>query len=345
MANPNVVYLPGLFGSTLGTLRFFYPGDFTVWVSPLSVISGIIIQLQLAADGISPGPATEGIPCFPTGVVDAYYEPLALFMSQTGYTVWRAAFDWRMDVNRVAEQVYADAIRRFANDPFVLVAHSFGGLVARQVAGLFNGRGRGGQVLGTITLGTPHFGSLVPVQTWFGIAAFYGRLAQGAGLFFPGGTPPRLTLLDLICATWPSLYTCMSFRRSGPLFSNNPAAAAAIYDAANYSGGNPFLQSATLEAAITAQASLGDGAVGAGLCCIVGSGVRTPDDLDMTQPLNSPIVYSYSDNGDGVVPVESASLPGSQVVTVQGVAHENMPQDLRCMRAVQFFLQQITGIG
>lgn len=345
MAAANVVYLPGLFGSTLGTARFFYPGDFTVWVSPLSVISGIVIQLQLAADGVSPGPATEGIPCFPTGLVDGYYEPLALYMEMQGYTVWRAAFDWRKDVNRIAEQVAADLVRKFVNDPFVFVAHSFGGLVARQVAGILQGQGRGRQVQGIITLGTPHFGSLVPVQTWFGIAAFYQRLAQGAGLFFPGGTPPRLTILDLICATWPALYTCMSFRNSGPLFSSNPAAAAAIYDADNYAGGNPFLQSASLEAAITAQASLGDGGVGSRTCCIVGSGVRTPDNLDMTRPLNSPIVYEFSDFGDGVVPADSASLPGSQVVTVQGVAHENMPQDGRCMAAVRYFLQQLTGIG
>jgi pimeloyl-ACP methyl ester carboxylesterase len=345
MASPVVVYLPGLFGSTLVVGPPAFPFDLIIWVSPLSVFSGIVLQLQLAADGESPGPRTDGYPVVPTGHIDEYYGPLSRYLESKRYMVSKTAYDWRHTIARSASAVYQDLLLNLRGVPIVFVAHSMGGLVARAVAALMRAGGQGDQVLGIITLGCPHYGSLLPVQTWFGIGKFYGRLAQVIGLLFPSPLPYRNGMLDVIAATWPSLYELSSYKNSGPLFSSNPLAASQIYDIDNYTGGNPFLQAASMAAAIAAQDVLTASLDPTILRCIVGSGVRTPYDLLAGLPLNAPNVYLYNDDGDGVVPANSAAVPGSQVITVKGTPHELLPQDPQCWAAVRFFLQQILGPG
>jgi pimeloyl-ACP methyl ester carboxylesterase len=239
--------------------------------------------------------------------------------------------------------VYQDISLNLRNQPIVFVAHSMGGLVARAVYQLLRAAGQADQVLRIITLGTPHYGSLVPVQAWFGVAQFYRRLAQVIGWLFPGGPGVRNGMLDVICASWPAMYELMSFRNSGPLFRTNPAAASLIYDSDNYGAGNPFISAGSMRSAITVQDGL-NGAIDPGiLSCIVGTGVDTAYDLLAGLPLNSPNVYLYTENGDGIVPADSATVSGAQVLTVRGVPHELLPQAPQCWAAVRYCLNQALG--
>lgn len=345
MGAPAIVYLPGLFGSTLGwgTSLFFAPT--TIWVSPFSAFSSILLQLQLAVDGRAPGPLTSGIAVTPTGLIQPFYGAMARYLERRGYRVERTAYDWRLTVADAAASVVNRILDRLPNTPIVFVGHSLGGLVARAAAASLAYGGKGSQVLGIITYGTPHYGSLVPVQTWFGLAAFYQRLDQVLGLISPSANPNRNPLLDVICSTWPSLFELMSFKASGPLAQFNPVAASAIYEIANYAGGNPTLAAPSFAAAIAAQAVLSGQLDTAKMRCIVGSGVETPVDLDLTYPLSSPKAYLLSDVGDGVVDVDSAVPRGVEFLTVRGISHELLPQAWPVWHAVEFFLGQILGPG
>ena len=71
--------------------------------------------------------------------------------------------------------------------------------------------------------------------------------------------------------------------------------------------------------------------------------MTTPIDLDASLPLYDPECLKYSFEGDGLVPVNSAVAPNTEVLTVDYVAHQDLPVNQRCWRTVLYFLQQLTG--
>ncbi|WP_144289900.1 CHAT domain-containing protein [Ideonella sp. A 288] len=158
-----LVVLPGIMGSELADFAEQAEGD-PVWLSMRALPSGALAKLALDDDDRLRA----------TGLMVVAYEQL-LCAAQDRYHLVPFAFDWRRsiaDTGRQLRQLLAETIAPLAERhgvPVHLLAHSMGGLVAREA--LF------GDVAGTelwqrlkalnsrlLMLGTPNAGSYAPVQ-------------------------------------------------------------------------------------------------------------------------------------------------------------------------------------
>ena len=165
----NVVFLHGITGSDLAVVDA--KGDVDgIWVNAPRLILGRIAQLRLDATGNKEADPTCTVR--PTGINKKYYAKAVLSL-RARWNVEPYAYDWRKDVD-VASDGLAELIKeKFPKQPVHLVAHSMGGLVARnfirrqpklwdemQGTDLIAG-GR------LIMLGTPNYGSyaIPPVFT------------------------------------------------------------------------------------------------------------------------------------------------------------------------------------
>jgi pimeloyl-ACP methyl ester carboxylesterase len=344
MAQPNIVFLPGIFGSTIGTKVFGGGLDIEVWLTPGFAATAQLLQLQLAADGLSPGPLTWGIPWTAQSLYAVEYSPLGLYMRSRGWNVLDAPYDWRLSVLVSARNVLATIQAAFGQQPIIFVAHSMGGLVARAVYALLVQAGLGGQVAGIVTLGTPHFGSWDAVRGFFGLPYLYRVLLWAAGLLAPANPFYRPDFLDVILASWPGWYELLPWRDFGPLALADPATAQALYKAPTYIGGNRYISQAWLNAAAVTQDSLVN-AFPPNLCrCIFGNGWRTPYEVNPPQALSGESGYLYNGAGDSQVPSSYAQLPFQPAIPVP-VPHSKLPLDPKVWDAVRWSVQSLVGPG
>lgn len=342
---PNIVYLPGIFGSRIGLPpAFLFPG-FDVWISPYTALTGILLQLQLGADGVSPGPLTRGVNWQPTGLLEETYRPLGNFMRNRGWNVLDAAYDWRLSVRNSAPQVLAAINAQFGQQSFIFVCHSMGGLVARAVYALLLNAGLGPQVQGLITLGTPHFGSWEVQRGFFGLPQLYQALAHFAGAAYPFNIASyRPDFLDVILASWPGWYELAPWRDSGPLFLQDPATARALYQAPTYAGGNPYVQQKWLDAAAVTQDYLAPAIPFGAVKCIRGRGFITANQLNPPNPLSKPEGYAYTNDGDSQVPMSYATVATAVNIDLPEF-HGWLPLSQRVALAVLWAVQTFAGPG
>lgn len=344
MAGPNVVYLPGIFGSRLGLPSFPFALGVDVWPPNVGLVTGLLLQLQLAADGVSPGPKTYGMPLQVNGLVQFEYQQLAAYMRLRGWNVLEAPYDWRLSVQRSAPVVLAAILQAFGSSQFVIVAHSMGGLVARAVYALLVLAGQGAQCRGIVTLGTPHFGSWEGVRGFFGLPQLYQSLAifQGIqGLLQPGG---RIDLLDVILASWPGWYELLPWRDDGPLAITDPATAQALYTLGFYAGGNPYISAAWLAAAVQTQHYLDPAIPPNGMVTIRGQNYVTAYEVNPGVSRGTDAGYLYTGAGDGQVPASYATVIGAVVVD-RAAAHGQMPLDPPVWQAVVSGVRYLVGPG
>lgn len=344
MSAVNVVYLPGLFGSRLSLPPDFFGAVEDVWPPGLNLFTGTLLQLQLGPDGLSPGPRTFGKAMAVRGLVGFEYSPLAAFMRGRGWNVLEAAYDWRVSVLVSGAAVLSALQGAFGSNPIVFVGHSMGGLVARACYGLMVNAGLGGQVLGIVTLGTPHFGSWDAVRGFFGLPQLYQALASGCGIFgllFPGS---RVPYLDAILASWPGWYELLPWRDSGPLATKDPATAQLLYQLSTYSSGNPFIVAGWLAAAVQTQHFLTPAIPFQRIVCIRGVNYRTPFELTPGVGLVTDAGYQYTGGGDGQVPSDYATVATAANVDRQ-VSHADLPRDTRIWPAVVWAVQSLVGPG
>lgn len=342
---PNIVYLPGIFGTDIGlTLPGGLP-PIPVWAGVLPILTGNLIQLQLGADGVSPGPLTYGIPLQALTPWDVQYLPLAVKMMNRGWNVLYLGFDWRLSVLVSATAVRAAIAAKFGQQPIIFVVHSMGGLVARAVYAQLVQLGLGAQVLGIVQLGTPNFGSWEPVRGFFGLPLLYNVLQKVAGIFGPWLPGYRVDFLDVILASWPGWYELLPWRDQGPLAATNPGVAQSLYQVATYGGGNPYVSQQALNAAVATQHLLFPAFPPNGMRCIRGNGLVTPNMTNPAAGLNSLAGYQYTDGGDGIVPSDYATLIGAFNLDVKGAVHGLMPLDPHVQDAVVWSVQTLAGPG
>ena len=156
-----VVVLPGIMGSMLDVVK--PKGDARrVWANRLRLIEGGMGDLELGDDEES---AKPGYGVRTAGVDRGTYVPLILELD-TEWDVRPAAFDWREDISRSAERLAGDIRAWGRGGPVHIVAHSMGGLVAREMIRLHPDLWesmqdpRGGKAGGRLVmLGTPNHGS------------------------------------------------------------------------------------------------------------------------------------------------------------------------------------------
>lgn len=344
MPKPNIVYLPGIFGSLLGAPGLLPGGSYVVWITPFTALTGILLQLELAADGISPGPHTWGVPMGPVGLYAPAYGELAGYMTGRGWNVLTVPYDWRLSVLVSAKAVLAAVQAAFGQQPFIFVAHSMGGLVARAVYAYLVTAGLGQQVAGLVQLATPNFGSWEVQRGFFGLPDTYQLLKKAAGIIGPLNPFSRVDFLDLCLASWPGFYELCPWRDMGPLATNFPAVAQSLYSLATYAGGNPYVSQTWLNAAVQTQHTL-QSAIPFGLVrTITGRGFYTADMTNPPNPLSTPAGYAYTGFGDGEVPADYAMLPGQPDTGVQ-FYHGDMPRTPKVWDAVTWSVQSLVGPG
>jgi pimeloyl-ACP methyl ester carboxylesterase len=321
---PNIVYLPGLLGSNLGYP--VPPGEtyHPVWLDLEAVLEGQMKYLQLAADGVSPGSLALGIECGPNGIFVPAYGALDAYMRLQGWNVLAWGYDWRQSVLTEAAKVWAGIQAEFGTKPIWLVAHSQGGLLARAVYSFMLGAARGGQLAGLVTICTPHFGSFEIVRLFNRMPLTYRLLVLATGWKdWLDGTPGP-PYLDAVLATHSGLYELLPFAGSGPLFAANPDQAAALYTQASYTSGNPFVDSNLLAQAQAVQTVLAASVPVGVTTTIIGTGHRTAYSLSSAAPPNKDKGYLYTLDGDGVVTVDEATLPGARRILLN-VEHTLAP--------------------
>jgi len=174
----NVVFLPGIMGSTLATREKDGDED-TVWVNFVRLVAGRLQRLKLTPDG--------------TREEDSKYQVFANGLDKRSYSralLWLRArwntepfpYDWRKDLDGLADDLARFIKDKFKGAPVHLVAHSMGGLVSRNFirrhAELWNqmrdSDGQGGRL---IMLGTPNYGSFTIPQVLTGAERLLRLLA------------------------------------------------------------------------------------------------------------------------------------------------------------------------
>lgn len=312
----NVVYLPGFLGSTLGYDEFAGGRFHEVWLDLYNLLTADARFLQLGPDGLSPGPLAEGRVCYPKAIVEAAYEPLALAMEYWGWNVMRVPWDWRLSVLTESRRVWPLIRQRFGSQPFTVLGHSFGGLLARAVYGQMQQTGGDGQLTRIVTLCTPHWGSLETCRLLWRMPRTYRGicLALGWPELVDGAAGPAY--LDSTIASWPGVYELLASASGGPLYAEYPAQAASLYKSATYAGANPFASQALMTAAVFDQEVIAGYVPKGRLASIAGTGYRTAESLSGTSPPDTDAGWVYTQDGDGLVTLDQAFVPGCNFLTV-----------------------------
>jgi pimeloyl-ACP methyl ester carboxylesterase len=214
--------LPGFGGSELWETN--NPNDL-VWVSYLQLAFQQFGKLALSPDGTTPLPP-HGVALSPRSPLDDFYgDAFRMLASQTNYDgyLWDwHGFDWRKGFIGNG-MLLANRIRAVNPEqlPATIVAHSFGGLVARAAWRHLRETDEQDKIRRIITLGTSHQGSYSAVLVASGDEETVGDLYGISNLFFSfvyvpkaGGSPkfpnvqheyPKQEIADVIL-TFPGFY-------------------------------------------------------------------------------------------------------------------------------------------
>jgi hypothetical protein len=319
-----VVWIPGILGTSIGVRIGQTPFVRPVWVDVPSLLGGSVVDLQLAADGVSPGPLAGGQVAVVTDIFRPAYGEMSAFLRLVGHPVFDLAWDWRRELLQHAAELWP-AIAAWAGGGGVsLLAHSLGGLFARALYGAAQAAGQAGVISRIVTIGTPHFGSLEAARLLYGLPPLYRGLERLCGWTTQAIRGVGPNWLAATVATWPAIYELMPWADSGPLHDYSPAQAALQYSPLAYRQGVPLPNVAWLGAAPALQRSLA--ALLPPIISIAGTGFRTAWAYNQGPGESSygEDGYQYTDDGDGYVTVASASPPGGSLFRV-AVEHTFQP--------------------
>jgi pimeloyl-ACP methyl ester carboxylesterase len=159
---PQILILPGIMGSKLGTASRRRNAGGMVWFDPAAIATGGLRDLALP----------EGRRLVPRGVLLFAYARLQLRLRQQGFDAVLHAYDWRLGLDELGRTLAA----RIAGSrrPVILIGHSMGGLVARMALGMLPKR----SVRKLILLGTPNFGSFAVAQALRGTYEFARKVSR-----------------------------------------------------------------------------------------------------------------------------------------------------------------------
>ena len=329
---PNkVVIVPGLGGTTL-----YYKGGFggftNYWYNPTIMLSSNPLVPALASDGVSPYPLL-GKQLYPGGPVDmGIYEPLITALANGGYNPVFYGYDWRLNLQATA-QAFANYLRS-ANltNPFSVVCHSMGGLVAQLAYPAYQALSPTNVWGKTVYVGTPQGGSSSAASTLAGLfpnslliavlkTIFGFQSPLGGGVFAPTLTAIQKAIAISI-ASWPSLYQLLP-NPGGP-WKILSTFASELLEAATYIDPPAPISQGWLNLAKTVQDQVVTGLTTArpAEVGIYGTGFSTQATYQGT-PADPGLVTSYATaDGDNVVEAARAVLGSeSATINVEGIAH------------------------
>ena len=297
VSGPPVFVLPGIMGSRLGSFVRGKSSPHLLWIEPEAISAGGLENLALPA----------GRKLRPMGVFPFAYARLQLEMRRQGLEAMLYPYDWRLDLEELGAAL-AERIRELG-EPVVLVGHSMGGLVARIAMRCLPKRA----VRKLIMVGTPNFGSYAPLQALRGTYPFVRKVA----LLDLVHTPEYLA--EHVFHTFPGLYQLLPPR--------NRLRGANLYARSGWPASGPQPNLALL-------ARIGP----------VRSALAPPDSrmLQIVGINRSTIVavrrkaagfeYEFGSEGDGTVPIASASLPNVETFYVDEW-HGNLANNPDVIRA------------
>jgi pimeloyl-ACP methyl ester carboxylesterase len=297
-----VLIVPGIMGSTLGSERAFFLDD-VIWVDPGDIAAGHLISLALF-----PGPSRHKA----LGVILFVYLRMKLELKLAGYDADFHPFDWRQSIDGLGQEL----AKRISNEPATelsLVAHSMGGLVSRAAM-----KSAGKKVKRLIMMGTPNYGSFVPIQALRGIYPIIRKIA----LLDVTHSPEELT--QLVFNTFTGLYQMLPAAEKFSGFD--------VFDLQSWPKTGPIPRKQLLDSARKAQGFLA--APDARFILIAGIDQDTATDVQLE---GSEFKFSISKDGDGTVPLAFAQLPNVPTYFVEE-SHGSLPNNSRVIAAVKDLL-------
>jgi hypothetical protein len=294
-----VYVLPGIMGSQLCLPRERPDPDNLLWLDPADFQRGHLMLLAWSSQ-----------PVHSAGPVLYGYLPLKFALEAEGYTVRCFDHDWRRDIGELgtefSRRIAAESARRIS-----VIGHSMGGLVARAALRTE----AGSRIEHLITLGTPHGGSFAPVQAVRGVYPLVRRLAQ----LDPVHSPEALA--RDVFATFHSLYQMMPHCEGLDLF-----------DPRNWPSRGPQPNATLLERV----AMLDLGGSDTRISSLAGYGFDTA--INITR-VRDDFYYRYGPAGDGTVPTNRATLPGTEAWYCN-VPHNELPRSPLVQAAILELLQE-----
>jgi pimeloyl-ACP methyl ester carboxylesterase len=273
---PRALILPGIMGSTLGRPRKLIWDD-VIWIDPVDVVRGRLSKLALGSDA-----RVRAL-----GVILFAYLKLKLRLRAAGFDADFHPFDWRQSLDRLGDEL-ADRMRRDGAREIHLVAHSMGGLVARAAIARDDRK-----LARLVMLGTPNFGSFVPVQA---IRATYPTVITVAKLDL-ANSPQQLS--EKVFKTLPGLHQMLPSPRRYSKVD--------LYDRATWPADAPVPLQRILDGCVPVQEKLA--AADDRFHLIAGVDQDTATDLSI---VDGRIEYEISRDGDGTVPLDFAELPDTK---------------------------------
>jgi hypothetical protein len=334
---PAFVFVPGLFGSDLAVTKAVNVpfAGIKVWYDPIRIAIGSWNWMGLAADGVQPGPGFP-FPLEAGGPTLAYHAPILNWFMSRGWTIYTPMLDWRKVFSSDGQRL-VDVLTSLPPDqlPVSILCHSRGGLVVRSAL----------QILGTAwpmyvksvaALGTPHYGSMGTVtflagwsliaQNTIDVIVGLPSLVSGASAF---------GLFQQIVATWPSIY----YLFPSPLsFWMDPAVISTLYAPLPWPPVNFYTSPEWLSAAFQNWSALPLPPAGLPWLDVVGSGFPTAISCNTPVVPRSAGDIEFTNGGDGVVVLQSSTLPGNQRVTSY-TAHQALVHDYRLFPYYEQWLQ------
>ena len=291
---PKVLLLPGIMGSKIGRHRVG-PFDDTIWVDPIDIARGRLGNLALP----------DGGKYSAIGVMLIAYLKLKLRLDRAGYDADFYPFDWRRSIDELGDQL-KEKLKGRQSQSVSLVAHSMGGLVAR------NAIGKGARFRRLIMLGTPNFGSFAPVMALRGTYPVVRKV---------GWLDRRNTAEELsrdVFSSFPGLTQMLPFR--------DHYDGVDLYDVAAWPEADRGYapRPALLRAAPDVQRALAAGDermfMIAGVDQETVVGIRVPE-------TGKEFHYELSRDGDGTVPLDFALLPGVRATYYVAESHGSLPNN------------------
>lgn len=299
---PRVLILPGIMGSTIG-LRGTLFHD-VLWIDPLEIVAGELRKLAL---GRTPS-RYEAL-----GALALVYLKLKLTLQIEGFDADYFPYDWRHSLRELGERL-ARHVAEEEEGPVQLVAHSMGGLVAR--AAMRSRPAAMKKVARLVMLGTPNFGSFMPVQALRGTHDLVHKLA----LFDLRADPAEFA--SRVLHTLPGLHQMLP--------APSKWSGTDLYDAEKWPALGLRPRQALLDEAAGWQQEL---APADGRFFLV-AGVNQTTVTDLSLPANgTEFEYTSTDEGDGTVPLAFVELPGAKTFYV-AESHGSLPNNGSVARAV-----------
>lgn len=314
-----VYVLPGILGSEMSTHEPILPNK--LWVEPIRIALGDVMNLKLAPGGILPDPY-YGRTCVKGAPLSDYYgaaiDRLANDLDSETWEVIPWGYDWRRDISGQAHVLAAYIIgQSTALRPATIVAHSQGGLLARLVWYELMEKGQTGKLRRIVTVGTPHEGCYSPCIVFAGVDEAIDQIRRAESI--TAGLAAGITKINLtplphdaeeiarMAATWPSMYQLMPLVT--PESPDYDPDRAELFNPANWPPSQEISAKWLAYAAAAWRTILNDPKSrppASTLIAVAGIGNSTAYALDSVSGIGNTDGFFETSEGDGRVPARSA---------------------------------------